>query len=514
MSKTRTDGYHKGMSDTNSELDETLDPQDWEAFRALAHRMVDDMTGYLQTLRDRPAWQPMPDAVRHAFHEPLPLEPEGAESAYAQFVERVLPYPNGNLHPRFWGWVQGTGTPLAMMAEMLAAGMNPHLAGLDQAPAQVEHQVIAWLAQLMGFPEGTSGVLVSGGTMANLLGLAVARHAKAGFDVREEGLQGDHPPLTLYGSNETHGWAQKAAEFLGLGNRSFRRIPVDDAYRIRLDALRDTVRADRAAGRRPFCVIGTAGTVNTGATDDLAALAAFCREEDLWFHVDGAFGALVRLSDRLRPMVAGIEEADSLGFDLHKWIYQPFEVACVLVRDPRIHEEAFALAPAYLKAATRGVIAGGLPFSDRGIDLTRNFKALKVWMSLKAHGVQKFASLIEQNVAQAHYLASRITASPNLELLAPVPMNVVCFRYRAPGLDDRALNTMNEEILLRLQETGIAAPSSTLLNGRYAIRCAIVNHRSRRDDFDALVEAVLKLGAEVASNFPFAVEYTMDEIRR
>jgi glutamate/tyrosine decarboxylase-like PLP-dependent enzyme len=368
------------------------------------------------------------------------------------------------------------------------------MAGLNQAPALVEHQVIAWLAQLMGFPKGSSGLLMSGGTMANLIGLAVARHARAGFDVREEGLQGQHPRLTLYGSVETHGWARKAAEVLGLGRRSFRTVPVDGDYRIRLDALRDAIRADRDAGYRPFCVIGTAGTVNTGATDDLAALAAICREEDLWFHVDGAFGALVRLSDSLRPIVTGLEEADSLGFDLHKWIYQPFEIACVLVRDAQMHEAAFAFSPDYLKATTRGVIAGGLPFADRGIELTRDFKALKAWMALKAHGVRTFARLIEQNVAQAQYLASRVTANPKLELLAPVPLNVVCFRYRAEGLDTAALNAVNEEILLRLQETGVAVPSSTMLDGRYAIRCAIVNHRSRRDDFDALVEAVVQMG--------------------
>jgi aromatic-L-amino-acid/L-tryptophan decarboxylase len=356
--------------------------------------------------------------------------------------------------------------------------------------------VLAWLAELLGMPRGASGVLVMGGTMANILGLAVARHAKAGFDVREEGLQSGRPRLLLYGSTETHGWAQKAAELLGLGNASLRRIGVDDNYRIDVDELRATVARDRAAGHRPFCVIGTAGTVNTGATDDLRALAKFCREEDLWFHVDGAFGALARLAPELAPIVDGLEEADSIGFDLHKWMYLPFDVACTLVRDPALHRAAFALAPSYLAETTRGVIAGGLPFADRGIDLTRGFRALKVWMSMKAYGVEAFGRAIAENVRQARHLAARIEAADDLELLAPVPLNIVCFRYAPSGARD--LDALNEELLLRIQERGIAVPSGTRLRGgKYAMRVAITNHRSRIDDFDLLVDAVREIGAEL-----------------
>ncbi|HEX6040503.1 pyridoxal phosphate-dependent decarboxylase family protein [Longimicrobium sp.] len=474
----------------------TLDPADWDAFRALAHRMVDDTVEYLATLRERAPWQPMPPTVRDGFDEPLPRVGEGEAAAYEQFRARVQPYPNGNLHPRFWGWVQGNGTPLGMMADMLAAAMNPHLAGFNQAPARVEHQVIRWLAQLMGFPADAGGVLVTGGTMANLLGLNVARHARAGWDVRKLGMEGG-PRLTVYGASETHGWIRKAVELMGMGHRSYRPVAVDEAYRIDLDALAAAVREDRAAGHRPLCVIGTAGTVNTGATDDLAALADFCAAEGLWFHVDGAFGAWAYTSDALRPMVAGMERADSLGFDLHKWGYLPFECACVLVRDPALHRAAFASAAPYLAVSERGVTAGGLPFADRGVDLTRGFKALKVWMSFKAHGVDALVRLVEQNVAQARYLAARVEASPSLELVAPVPLNVVCFRYAPADLPEAARNAVNEEILLRLQEGGIAVPSGTTLGGRFAIRCAIVNHRSRRADFDALVEAVERIGREV-----------------
>jgi len=492
------------MSDEHEEL--TLDPADWDAFRALAHRMVDDMLDHVSSLREQPAWREMPKAVRESFNRPVPQQGVGDAAAYSGFVERVMPYTVGNLHPRFWGWVQGQGTPLGMMADMLAAGINPHMAGFNQAPALVEHEVIRWLATLLGMPADASGLLVTGGTMANTLGLAVARHAaamKMKLDVREDGLQTDagvpsRGRFVFYGSTETHNWARKAAELMGLGNRSFRRVPVDLEYRIDVAALARMVEQDRAAGMLPFCVIGTAGTVNTGATDDLAALADVCRDESLWFHVDGAFGALVHLSKELRPVVKGLERADSIGFDLHKWGSLPFECACVLVRDAEMHRAAFASSASYIEATKRGVIAGGLPFAERGLDLTRGFKALKVWMSLTAYGADALAAVIEQNVRQARRLAELIDAHPELELMAPAPLNIVCFRY-APinRLSDAALDAANEEILLRLQEQGIAVPSGTRLGGRYAIRVANVNHRSREADFEVLLNAVVDIGREV-----------------
>ncbi|HEX9984551.1 MAG TPA: aminotransferase class V-fold PLP-dependent enzyme [Thermoanaerobaculia bacterium] len=465
-------------------MNKTLDPADWAAFSALAHRMVDDVIGHLSTLRDQPAWRPMPDSVRTALTAPLPETPQGETAAYEDFLQQVLPYPNGNLGPRFWGWVQGNGTPLGMMADMLASALNPHMAGFNQAPALVELQVLDWLAELMQMPKGTSGILTSGGTVANLLGLAVARHANAGFNVRELGLQGhEHPLLTVYCSTEAHGWARRAMEVLGLGNAALRRIGVDDQFRIRVDELRDGIARDRRDGHRPICVIATAGTVNTGAIDDLPAIADLCRDEDVWFHVDGAFGALAMLSPKLRPRVAGIERADSLAFDLHKWGYLPFEVGCALVRDAEAHRATFELQGNYISALDRGVIAGGLPLAERGLELTRGFKALKVWMSLKAYGAGALAELIEQNVEQAEYLARRIEDDPDLELVAPLALNVVCFRHR--GNDE-----LNREILMRLQEEGVAVPSQTLIGGRFAIRVAITNHRSRLEDFDLLLDAV------------------------
>jgi len=493
------------MVDFKDMTDLTFDPTDWPAFRQLAHQMVDDMLTHFETLRDKPAWRDMPPAIRESFNAPMPTRGAGDEKAYAEFRDRVMPYTNGNLHPHFWGWVQGNGTPLGMMADMLAAGINPHMAVVNQAPGQVELEVVRWLSEMLGMPTGMSGLFVTGGTMANTLGLAVARHAgalAAGYDSREDGMQSDgdtapRPRLVFYGSSETHNWARKAAELLGLGNRSFRRVPVDDEYRIDLAALAEMVRTDRAAGLRPFAVIGTAGTVNTGATDDLDAIADLCEREKLWFHVDGAFGALAWLSPSLRPMLAGMQRADSLAFDLHKWGSLPYECACVLVRDEQKHHATFAASASYIDPTARGVIAGGLPFADRGLELTRNFKALKVWMSLIANGVDGLSAMIEQNLRHTRDFVARVESDTALELLAPVPMNVVCFRFVAPDVNEEALNAINAEILLRVQERGIAVPSGTVLRGRYALRIANVNHRTRHGDLEGLADAVVAIGREV-----------------
>ena len=494
------------------ELVAHLDPLDWPEFRRLAHTMVDGVLDRIAGVSEKPeVWQPLPEEIRSKISdEPLPVQPQGAEEVYKQFLENVMPYPISNTHPRFFGWVQGAGTPLGVMADMLAAGLNPHMAGFDQAPAVVEMQVIRWFIQLMGFPEETSsGLLVSGGSMGNTLCLAVARNAKAGFDVRHDGLMHDpssglppHPRLTIYESVETHSWAKKAIALLGLGESAYRLIPVDSDYRIDISALKKQLKEDRENGMRPICVIGNAGTVSTGAVDDLKALSALCKEEDLWFHVDGAIGSLVAFSDKLRPIVAGMEDADSVCFDCHKWMQLPFDVACLLIRDREAHEATFAGSASYLSNMTRGTIKGGLPFANLGIDLTRSFRALKVWMSMKAHGKETYARMLEKHCMLAQTLASKVKDHPDeLELLAPVHLNIVCIRYKPKGITDNAvLNPLNEELLMQLQESGVAVPSQALLGGRFALRCCILNHRTTMNDLDIYLAAVLRIGGQLAAS--------------
>ena len=477
--------------------EESLDPQDWDELRVLGHRMVDDLLDYLRTVRDRPVWRPIPAELRARFRGPVPRAPEGAERAYQDFRDHVLPNPMGNIHPRFWGWVIGTGTPLGALAEMLAAGMNPNMGGGDHVPNHVETQVLDWCKEMLSYPPSASGLLVSGGSMANLVGLAVARNARAGFDVRRAGVRGAQGPLTVYGSTEMHSSIQKAVELLGLGSDALRMVPVTDAFEIDVAALERMIRDDRAEGCRPICLVGNAGTVNTGALDDLAALLSVCQRERLWFHVDGAFGALASLVPEYRGRLAPMGHADSLAFDLHKWMYMPFEAGCALVRDPEAHRRAFSLTPDYLTHAARGLAAGELWFSEYGIQLSRGFRALKVWMSLKEHGLDKYGRLIGQNIEQARYLAGLVRGAPDLELLAPVPLNVVCFRYVAPGRGDGALDALNQELLMQLHEQGIAVPSQALIGGRVALRVAIVNHRSRTEDFDLLVREVRRIGDQL-----------------
>ncbi len=474
--------------------EESLDPHDWDEIRRLGRQMIDDMIDYLRSVRERPVWRPIPEATATHLREPLPRNPSTASEVYEAFKRDILPYPTGNIHPRFWGWVMGNGTVTGMFSDMLAAGINLNQGGLAHAGSLVESEVISWCKEMLGFPSTGSGLLVSGGSMANLIGLAVARNSHAGFDVRTEGLCASPGAIRLYASSEVHSSVQKVLELLGLGCRALRLVPVMTDYTINLASLRAMIREDRERGLHPLCVIGCAGTVNTGATDPLDALADLCAGEGLWFHVDGAFGALAALSPDLRHITKGMERADSLAFDMHKWMYLPYAVGCTLVRNAEVHRRAFTLTPDYLEHTTRGIGGSEVWFSDYGIELSRGFRALKVWMALKEFGVETFGRLIRQNVEQAQYLETLVRGTPELQLLAPVPLNVVCFRYTGGMSDEESIDALNKELLLRLHEGGVAAPSYTVLEGKYALRVANTNHRSRREDFDVLVREVLHLG--------------------
>ncbi|HTW86168.1 MAG TPA: aminotransferase class V-fold PLP-dependent enzyme [Candidatus Sulfotelmatobacter sp.] len=478
------------MSDTS------LDPADWDAFRALVHRAVDDAVDFLATIRERPAWQPVPTAVKGALREPLPRAGEPLEETYARFRELIMPYATGNLHPRFFGWVHGGGTPAGALAEFLAGVMNANVGGREHAAVYVERAVVGWFAELFGFGPSASGILTTGTSMGNLLAVCAARDRALGADARLRGVDG--APLVAYAARGAHSSIAKAIRIAGLGGSSLRAIDVDDRFAIDVDALRAQIAADRTAGLRPFLVVATAGTVDTGAFDPLATLADLCEREGLWLHVDGAFGALAITSPRHAHLVAGIDRADSLAFDAHKWLQAPYAVGCVLFRDEAAHRGAFAESPDYLTPADRGTAAGAPWYAEYGLELSRDFRALRLWLTLHHYGIDSFGRAIAAGCNLAAELGRRVDASPDLELLAPVFLNVVCFRVRPAGLDEQALDRLNAAVAVAVQESGAAVPSTTRLGGRLALRACFINHRTRLDDLDVLMAAVRSAAAETS----------------
>jgi len=472
----------------------SLDPDDWDAFRAQAHRMLDDMLDHLAGLGSGPVWQPIPNALRQRYREPLPDSPADLDALHHRFMDEVRPYGVGNAHPGFMGWVHGGGTPVGMLAEMLAAGLNANLGGRDQMPIEVEKQVLHWVRELFGFPEGAHGLFVTGASMANFIAVLVARTAALGDGVRRTGLH-DAPRLVAYTSAAAHGCLPRAMEMAGLGSDALRRLPVNTAQQLDIQALETALAADRAAGLTPFLLVATAGTVDTGAIDDLPALARLAQREKLWLHVDGALGALGKLSPELAPRLAGIEQADSLAFDFHKWGQVPYDAGYILVRDGEMQRRTFAAPAAYLQRAERGLAAGSPWPCDYGPDLSRGFRALKVWFTLKHYGAERLGAMMAHTCELAAYLSQRIAAEPCLELLAPVTLNIVCFRHRFPGADEATQNRLNAELVIAVQEGGRVAPSTTTLDGELAIRAAIVNHRTNRADIDALIGETLTRAA-------------------
>ena len=473
-------------------MNDGLDPENWEEFRATAHKMLDAAVDRLASAGEGRVWTPFPDSKKAEFDAAVPKEGTKATEVEAA-LEALLPYGVGNTHPRFFGWVHGSGSAASMLAEIAAAAMNANLGGRDHGAIYVERQVIDWARQIMGFPEDSSGLIVTGTSMATFVAMKVARDQRLGLDVRKTGIGAQN--LVGYASAQAHSCVQDAFDMLGLGADAMRKVPCNANFELDLDALRRMIRQDRAEGLEPFCVVGTAGTVNVGSIDDLTAIADIAATEELWFHVDGAFGPTAVLSGHIRPLRAGMERADSLAFDFHKWLHVNYSAGCVLIRDGEAHRYSFADRPEYLRGASAGLASGGHWPVDYGPELSRGFMALKIWTQLKQYGTERLGAAITRNCEQAAYLAEKIGQTPELELLAPVALNIVCYRFRAAEGD---LDALNEQIVIAMQESGVAVPSTTRLGGELAIRVNLTNHRTRNSDLDLLLAETLRLGAKLS----------------
>lgn len=459
-----------------------------EAFRELGYRAVDILAEQLATLRKAPVRQPITDSLRQELmNQPLPERGRDPSELLDTVANTILTHPMGNASPRFFGWVNSPPAPLAILGELLAAGLDASVAGGDHAATYVEHAVLNWLKALMTFPAESAGILTSGGSVANLTGLAVMRYVKAKGQIRAEGFYNDTAPMVIYTSTQGHSCIDKAAELLGFGHNYLRKIPVDADYRMNLDALQTQIAADRAAGLRPVCVAASAGTVNTGAIDPLSEIADMCWMEDLWFHVDGAYGGLGILAEQTQGLYNGIERADSLAVDPHKWLYIPVECGCALVRDAQAMRNTFSVVPPYLRDDK------ALPwFSEFGIQQSRGFKALKVWLTLQQIGADGYRDLITNDIEMAHILQNKIKARSDFELVAAGPLSVTCFRYRPSGVSD--VEALNRQLLGTVQNEGKAFLTSTELNGQFVLRACIVNFRTKEADLDVLLDVIAEAG--------------------
>ena len=469
-----------------------LDP---EAVRRLGHRVADLVADHRKHLLERPVFGKVGDDAA-LFDEPLPEDGQPLEAVLDAVRDRVLAHPFGNSHPRFFAFINATADPVATAADYLASAMNSNCWGGDHAAIHVERRVVGWLAEILGLPATAEGILTSGGSMANFTALATARRAMAP-GVREAGFAGT-PPLVAYVSEEAHNCIDKAVDLLGIGCNQLRKLPTDDRFRLRVDLLAPAIEADRKAGLRPAIVIGNAGTVNTGAIDPLDELAELCAREGLWFHVDGAYGAMASVSPRMKPLFRGLERADSVAADPHKWLYMPYEAGAVLVREPGRMAEAFRRTAPYLVHDPDSPVLGPVLFNERGPELSRGFKALKVWVGLKHHGTGGYAAAVEHDVAMARLLADSVRESEDFELLAEPVLSIVGFRYRPAGRDlaEADLDLLNRRIVNRLVGAGTFFLAPTILKGRTAMRVAIVNFRTSADDIHELLEEATRAGRQ------------------
>lgn len=485
---------------------EPMQDLNWSAARgrAFAERMLDVWEELLTELPDLPvARQEGESEVRAAVALPIPDEPLSDEALVAH-LRAIVAHSTYIGSPRFLAYISGAGTVPGAAAELLAAGLNPNLRGwlLSPAATEIELHLGRWFAQRFGLPERAGGIMTTGGAMANFVGLKTARDAQNDWRTRREGLAG-LAPLTLYCSDQAHAVIERAADMLGLGSQAVRKIATDDDGQMRLDVLCERIERDIAAGAKPFAVVGTAGTTATGAIDPLDALADLCREYKLWFHVDAAYGGPAVLANDLRPLFVGIERADSIAFDPHKWLYVPRAAGCLLIRDLQLLADAFAVHPTYIyqdrERTDRGIDLGLL-----GPEFTRSFSAFKVWVSLLAHGRAAYARRISHDAALARYLGERVRERPDFELMAPVGLSICCFRYVPPDLPESPdredyLNRLNERLMTAIQLDGRAFCSNAVWHGRFTLRVCIVNYRTEASDLDTLLDVAGELGARLDS---------------
>lgn len=468
-----------------------------EEIRRVGHRVVDLIADHLTELPDEPVFRPFPnDRARAMLDEPLPDTGSDADAILDRFAREILPHPFGNGHPRFFGWVNGPPVVLSVLAESLAAAMNPSVAGGNHAATYVERQALNWMKDLVGLSRDSMGLLVSGGSAASLIGLAVARHRATRGDVRDHGVAGEG--LTVYTSDQGHSAITKAVEVLGLGRDRLRSLPTDDDRRLDVDALREAIAEDRASGLMPMAVAASAGTVNTGAIDPLDAIADICRDEGIWLHVDGAYGAPGVLDERYRPQLTALARADSLAMDAHKWLYVPYDAGAVFIRDADLMRDSFSFVAPYLRASAEPDGMTWLPWlSEYGLEQTRAFRALKVWMALAYHGRAGYVEAVGRDIDNAQRLAELVEAHPDLELVAH-NLSIVCLRSRPPGVDADALDAHNEEVLRAVQLGGRAFVSGTTLEERFVLRACFVNPRTRPEDVEILVETIAASGSAAA----------------
>lgn len=459
-----------------------------ETFRALGYQAVDLVVERLTALPALPVRQPVSSEIRNQLmHSPVPLEGTDPVELLNLVAEQVLPYPMGNSNARFFAWVNSPPAPMGILADFIASAHDPSVAGGDHSATYVEHGVLNWLKTIFSFPTDSGALLTSGGSTANLIPLAVMRHVKSEGDLRTQGFNSESAPMVIYTSAQGHSCIQKAVELLGFGSDYLRKIPVDSAYQMDLNALEAQITADRAAGLRPVCVAASAGTVNTGAIDPLDAIANLCEQENLWFHIDGAYGGFGILAEQTSGLYTGIERADSLAVDPHKWLYMPVECGCAIVRDAQAMRDTFSLLPPYLRDDR------ALPwFAEFGIQQTRGFKALKLWLTMQQIGLNGYRELISHDVAMAQLLREKICARPDFEMVAGGPLSVTCFRYAPRSVTD--LETLNRKLLDKVQAEGKAFLSGTELDGKFVLRACIVNFRTREKDLDALLDIIEEAG--------------------